>query len=174
MNNTYLNSVTLILLSILMLTACDNGNHNDLKQFVAETRTKYIGEVEPLPSLAPYENYQYTADKLRDPFRTASALVKTTNRDNGIKPRSGRKKEELENFPLSSLNMVGVINNDAGKWAIIRTANGTIFRVKKGNYIGQNHGEIIGIQESKIQLKEIVPDGLGGWIEKPNVLSLAQ
>ena len=49
-----------------------------------------------------------------------------------------------------------------------------IHRISVGNYIGKNHGKIIGISEDRIELKEIVPDGQGGWTERDAALALLE
>jgi len=43
-----------------------------------------------------------------------------------------------------------------------------------GSFIGQNDGRIANISDSKISLIEIVPDGLGGYIERPAALALSE
>ncbi len=45
-------------------------------------------------------------------------------------------------------------------------------QVQPGNYLGQNDGNVLAITASKINLIEIVPDGLGGYIERPASLAL--
>ena len=47
-----------------------------------------------------------------------------------------------------------------------------LFRVRPGNYLGQNFGRITEISESAIKLKEITQDGGGNWEEKEQVLLL--
>jgi type IV pilus assembly protein PilP len=39
--------------------------------------------------------------------------------------------------------------------------------------MGQNYGRIVSISDSKIQLVEIIPDGLGGFLERPAAIALA-
>jgi len=57
-----------------------------------------------------------------------------------------------------------------------RAVNGAggVHRVKVGDYLGRNHGKILAIDESKIDVMEIVPDGEGGWLERPRSLSLKE
>ena len=45
-------------------------------------------------------------------------------------------------------------------------------RVLPGNYMGQAEGKVTDIAASKIDLVEIVPDGLGGYMERPASLAL--
>jgi type IV pilus assembly protein PilP len=54
----------------------------------------------------------------------------------------------------------------------VQTKDGLVHRVTDGNYMGQADGKIIGISPAKIALTEIVPDGLGGYMERPAALGL--
>jgi type IV pilus assembly protein PilP len=49
-----------------------------------------------------------------------------------------------------------------------------VFRVVEGNYVGQNFGRIVHISETQIDVREIVPNGLGGWTERDATLMLAE
>ncbi len=69
--------------------------------------------------------------------------------------------------------MVGTLANDGGVFALVSGAGG-VHRVKVGDYLGRNHGRILAIDESKIDVVEIVPDGEGGWLERPRSLSLKE
>jgi len=44
--------------------------------------------------------------------------------------------------------------------------------VLSGNYLGQNDGRITTIEPSRISVTEIVPDGLGGYMERTAALAL--
>ena len=52
--------------------------------------------------------------------------------------------------------------------------DGLVHRVLPGNFVGQNDGRIVGIAPTKISIIEIVPDGLGGYIERPAALALTE
>ena len=58
-------------------------------------------------------------------------------------------------------------------YALVR-ADKTLYRVKKGNYMGQNFGLITDVSESDIKLKEIVQDSAGDWAERQSVLPLLE
>lgn len=168
---------SVVVLTILALSACAQSQTDDLEQFVKETKLKFAGQVEPLPPATPYENYEYGAGEKRDPFRSSVSLVKSiaANRvSNGLQPDGSRRHEELELFGLEQLTMVGVLANDGQNWAMVKVPGGTVYKVREGNYMGKNHGKILKIGETKVDLKELVPDGLGGWIERPNILALKQ
>jgi len=163
--------------TILLFSGCSSNDMTDLTTFVAETKAKYVGQVEALPIITPYETHRYQVTNFRDPFKSSISLVKSIStkkrRSNGVKPSNVRNKEELEKYPLDSLVMVGIINNNGQNWAIVRTPDSNIFRVRRGNYIGENNGKILKISESRILLKEIVADGLGGWAERKNSVTLS-
>lgn len=55
-------------------------------------------------------------------------------------------------------------------FALVNGAGG-VHRVRVGDYLGRNNGRIIAINEGKIDVVEIVPDGEGGWLERPRSLS---
>ena len=49
-----------------------------------------------------------------------------------------------------------------------------VHRVKIGDYLGTNHGKVVAISESQIDVVEIVTDGEGGWVERPRSLTLKE
>jgi type IV pilus assembly protein PilP len=38
--------------------------------------------------------------------------------------------------------------------------------------MGKNHGKIVAIDVGHLDLIEIVPNGYGGWLERPRTISL--
>ena len=160
---------------ILLLAACSDTGLGDLKSFVEETKQKK-GVVEPLPEFKTAETFRYSASRLRDPFSTWKSEVKTTVATpkviDGVRPNVNRSKEVLENFPLDTLRMIGTLEFNQQLWGLVKAPDGIIYRVKTNNYLGQNYGKIHRIQEDKLLLTEIVPNGLGGWEERQAVLSV--
>ncbi len=80
----------------------------------------------------------------------------------------------LADAPLISLSMLGtvVINSQAYAW--IKAPDKGVHRVSLGDNMVQNYGAITKIDDSEITLAEIVPDGFGGWTQRPASLALAQ
>jgi type IV pilus assembly protein PilP len=68
--------------------------------------------------------------------------------------------------------MVGTMRIKGQYYGLVRASDGLVHRVLPGNYLGQNEGRIIRIEPSKISITEIVPDGLGGFIERAAGLAL--
>ena len=162
---------------VTLLTACSQSSgFSDLVQFMAETRAKPRGFVEPLPEFKSYEAFTYSAADRRAPFEPP-VDVQLTMIDqqpaSTIEPDLDRPREVLENFSLSELTMVGTLSGSSDNlFALIRDNTGGIHRVRTGNYMGQNYGRIIGVNETRVELIEIVPNGSGGWVERPRSLTL--
>jgi type IV pilus assembly protein PilP len=70
--------------------------------------------------------------------------------------------------------MVGYLSLHNVGHAIIRSAEGKIYTVKPGNYIGMNFGQIISITESEVKIKEMVQDSAGDWTERESSLQLVE
>lgn len=166
------------LLAAMTLSGCSGSNTEDLRSYVDNVKARQHARIEPLPEFAPYETHLYEASADRDPFTPPvysspkSAVAKGSN--TGISPDFNRPREPLESEPLDSLRMVGTLERDGSSWALVRMSDSTIHRVKPGNYLGQNYGKIINISESEVEVTEIVPDGLGGWMERQAALALSE
>jgi type IV pilus assembly protein PilP len=160
------------------LVACAGNNTEDLRSYVESVKSRQHARVEPLPEFSPFETHLYQAMNARDPFTPPSystpksQIAQASN--GGISPDFNRPREPLESEPLDGLRMVGTLGRNGNSWALVRMSDTTIHRVKPGNYLGQNHGKIVNITESEVEVTEIVPDGLGGWIERQASLALSE
>jgi len=164
------------LLLLLLLGGCERADLSDLERFVIDTKAQSKGKVEPLPEIPPPPVYHYQASGLRDPFQPHRARLQALRPQtggNGVHPDLERPREPLENYPLDALVMVGVLRNGGETWAVIRAPDNILYRVRVGNHLGQNHGRITAITDTEVKIVEIVPDGAGGWMERPNALKLA-
>ena len=163
---------SVLLASMLLLTACSGTEHDDLQNYVSQVKARQKGRVEPLPEVKPYATFTYNAHELRDPF-TSFALSEAEDTDS-LRPDSERKREALEQFPLDTLKFVGHLEKQGIRWGLIAAPDNTVYRIQTGNYMGKNYGEILSISETDIKLKEIIPNGLGGWTEREASISLAE
>lgn len=159
-----------------LLVGCDsNSDFADLQSFMADVKAKPKGAIEPLPKFQAYEAFTYNAAALRSPFQPPIKidLVQREKGSKEIKPDETRVKQFLEGFNIETFEMVGTLKNEAGAYALVKGAGG-VHRVRAGDYLGRNHGKIMSIDESKIDVMEIVPDGEGGWLERPRTLPLKE
>lgn len=157
------------------LCGCDNDQKREADEaYIRRIKNRKIREVEPLPEIRPYEPFAYSAYSMRSPFMPPipQDQFKKFSADGGIQPDTNRRKEVLESFPLDSLRMMGTMEQNKKLWVLIADPNGVVYRVTKGNYLGQNHGRIDSISMDKVTLTEIVPDPNGGWRERPTSIGL--
>ena len=163
------------LLVPLALAGCmGSSSVDDLRDFMAEAKAKPGGVIDPLPEFAAYEPFAYGAVGLRNPFE---APVKVRPRVLGasgkeVKPDLTRPKQYLEQFNVIDLKMVGTLNRPGEFYGLVKESTGGVHRVQIGDYVGQNYGKITGINETQIELTEIITDGVGGWLERNRVMRL--
>jgi type IV pilus assembly protein PilP len=163
-------------MAALILAACSSDELSDLRNFVAQEKAKPGGRVEPIPEVKPFESFTYLPAGRKSPFEPWGQLndaAKSSGRTHGLHPDLNRRREALEAFPLDTLKMMGTMAQKGSVWAIIKAPDGLVYRVTVNNYLGQNHGRITKISDNKVQLVEIVPDGLGGWQERQASLVIA-
>ncbi len=146
------------------------GEFDELYVYVNDVKAQPGGRIEPLPQIRPYETFAYAVDNLRSPFMPY--IPGGQGPGEGPRPDIDRTKEFLEEFPLDSLRMVGTLASSGDYTGLLQTTDGLIHRVRVDNYIGQNDGRIVEITDSEIRLVEIVPDGLGGYLERPAAVAL--
>ncbi len=158
--------------SLAALAGC-SGEHSDLKDFVKDSEKSIVRRIDPLPQVKPFEPFAYEGFDLADPFKPRKLAVKQNDGSGGLQPDLNRRKEPLEAFPLEQLKMVGTLQQGKDTFALVR-ADKTLYRVKKGNYMGQNFGLITEISDSEVKLKEIVQDGTGDWTERVSSLPLLE
>ena len=157
---------TMLCLSLLALGGCSQDT-SDLQTFIAQTKSAHVGSVKPIPQFKPYESFSYSAAELRDPFvATVDLEDDGSTKTSLLNPDSSRPRQPLEVFPLDTLSMVGTLEQNSEHWGLIKDPQNIVHRVQVGHYMGQSEGRIIEISESAIHLVEIVPDGIGGYIER--------
>jgi type IV pilus assembly protein PilP len=152
-----------------VLTACSSAD-DELQRFLEDTKKEPGGRVEPLPEIKPYETFVYAAADLRSPFLPSSPGAGAGLA--GVRPDSKRNREFLEQYSLDTLKMVGTLRLGGQMYGLVETKDGLVHRVTAGNHMGQAEGRITDITPSKISLIEIVPDSLGGYMERPAALGL--
>jgi type IV pilus assembly protein PilP len=128
------------------------------------------GDVKPLPAAKPYEPFIYNDFTMPDPFKprkVSSPVLSGT-----VQPDMNRPRQLLENYPLESLTMVGVLERKKIRYGIVKANDNTLHQVQVGNYMGQNFGRVIQITESEIKLKELVQDVNSEWVERETNVQL--
>ncbi|MDO8414112.1 MAG: pilus assembly protein PilP [Gallionellaceae bacterium] len=165
----------LIFLACLLLSACGREEFQDLRDFVKNAGADMRGKVDPPPEIKPYEPMTYdNSVGLPDPFKPRKPEVKSGTRVGLNQPDFERHREALEEFPLESLKMVGFLYQTKIGYAIVRSPDSKLHRVKVGNYLGQNFGQITSVTETEVTIKEAVQDSAGDWTERTSILQLME
>ena len=167
----------LALACVALLTSCSGDQFGDLKQELARLTQNLRGRVPPLPQVRPYEPVPYTGAANIDPFNperiNIAQAAAAKGGGGGHRPDFNRPREPLEAFPLDSIKMVGTITQGKESFGLVK-AGPNLYRVKKGNYMGQNFGVITAISEDEITLKELIQDSNGEWVERTSALHLQE
>jgi len=165
----------IVLAGVALLAACGGEEQGELRQELAAMTKDLRGRVDPLPQVRSYEPVPYKGESMLDPFVPGRIVVTqaagTGGGGGGVQPDLNRPKEPLEAFPLEQLQMVGTLAQKKDMYALVRAGN-NLFRVKKGNYMGPNFGVITAIDEGQINLKEVVQDSGGDWVERSTSLQM--
>lgn len=174
-------SFALILLTSQFM-GCGSSSFSDLEQYVVEVQSRPPGKIPPPPEFQPHPAFHYRAAGLRSPFIPPMPEVANIDRaGKEVVPDFSRTKEYLEGFSFDALRFVGSIENvdvTSQLWALVSDGGGGVHRVKKGDYMGKNHGRILGVSATQVEVIEIVPsggtdeDGQKLWIERPRTMVL--
>jgi type IV pilus assembly protein PilP len=157
-----------IIVAATLLAGCSSRDA-ELSDFIEKTKQEQPGGVKSLPEVKPSDNFFYTAQTMRSPFVPGGSGESSSP---SVRPNVKRNREFLEQFPLDTMKMVGTLSMRGRRYALLKTRDGIVHRVQPGNYVGQNEGHITQVDESKITITEIVPDGLGGYMERGASLAL--
>ena len=171
MNKSMKSFSKLILVCCLSITigACTRSD-SDLRTWVAKVKAEPAPPLEPVPVMKQFESFEYAAQELRDPF--SAPVPDRNNSGSGTRPDPDRRKEVLEAFPLDSFVMAGTLGAGTSLTGLLIAPDKVTYRVRPGNYLGQNDGRVIAIYEDRIELVELVPDGAGGWLERQAKIAL--
>lgn len=170
--------LTVMAVALGSLSGCGGDSEfQDLKAKLAAIDAKPKGAIEPPPEFESYRTFLYSAASLRSPFQPPIEIetVSVEHKRSSVKPDENRPPEPLEDFGLESLSMVGTLKRPSGKlFALVRSPDGGLHRVQPGNYLGKNHGKVKRVDPIKIDVLEIVSDGVGGWVERPRSIVLTE
>ena len=158
-----------------LLGACGGEEQSELRQELAAMTKDLRGKVDPLPQVKSFEPVPYKGESMVDPFVPGRIVVTQASAGGGggggVQPDLNRPKEPLESYPMESIQMVGTLSQNQDMFALVK-AGPNLFRVKKGNYMGQNFGVITSIDDGQISVKEVVQDSGGDWVERSTSLQM--
>jgi len=169
--------ITGAVLAAAMLSACSQ-NMDDLYESIDSVKARPADPIPPIPAVKTYTPYEYEGLMGRDPFRHSisegSDDERSERKGTGPKPDFDRAKQYLERYELDTLSMVGTFSKEESHWALLRDPEGVIHRVPVGDYIGKNHGQVVSISSTQVNLSELISDGAGGWIVREASIALGE
>lgn len=170
----------LALLVSILVVGCGSTGDDELRQWMSDLRATTKPRVTPLSEPKQFLPQTYSMESGVEPFNSVKltqALRRETNQSASnaalIAPEMARRKEPLEAYPLDVMAMVGSLDKKGVPTALLRVDK-LLYQVRVGNYVGQNYGKIVKITENSIQLREIVQDATGDWIERAAALDLQE
>lgn len=168
------------LLLASLLAGCGSEDHEELQQWMNEQRAQTKPKITPIPEPKKYVPQPYTQEAAVDPFspqKLAQALKRESTQSSAsaalIAPELNRRKEPLESYPLDTMAMVGSLVKQGQPVALIKVDN-LLYQVRPGNYLGQNYGRVTKVGETEVELRELVQDATGEWIERKATLQLQE
>jgi type IV pilus assembly protein PilP len=160
----------------LMLMGCDDQPAAELKSWIEHSRRQVQPTIQKLPPAVVFMAYTYKpADRL-DPF-DAKKIYATSPADSpnagALQPDSHRHREPLEAYTIDQLKMVGTLHRKGNSLALIE-AEKIIYQVRLGNYLGQDLGKVVKIEEKSMDIDEMIQDATGNWNLRRIQLSLKE
>lgn len=170
----------LTLAACLAVSGCSSSDQEELQTWMAQERANARPRVKPLEEPKIFTPQAYLGSDGMDPFNPMK-LIQVLRRESAqtsanttlIASELNRRKEPLEAEPLDAMTMVGSLDKKGVPTALVRVG-ALLYQVRAGNYLGQNYGKVTRITETSIQLREIVQDGSGDWIERNSTLELQE
>lgn len=160
-------------LCTLLLTGCQEDRVANAQAQMDAIRAKPPLPVPPAPTFTPVANYAYSSGRLKSPFVPASVANELrVMAGRRVYPNLSRPLQPLETYALEELVMKGTLKTSGKIVALIKTPDGQIEQIRRGNYMGKNHGRVTSITADRVSLVEIVPDGQDGYIERPRIIVL--
>ncbi len=157
------------------LTAC-SSEQSELQAWMDEETKAVTPTKEKISEPKAFEPYRYENATQVDPFssvKLATALDRLQKNKGGLQPDLKRRREVLENFPLENIRMVGHLANNKAAFALLQAEN-VVYQAKIGNYLGQNFGVITKMNDTEVQIKELVQDAAGEWTERETALRIQE
>ena len=167
-------SIAALCTAMVLIAACGSSSYPDLDKYMADVKARPAGHIEPIPAFTAYKSFTYSSAGLRNPFQPPVEVKDITRLQRlvKVKPDTSRPKEFLEQFNIDSLTMVGTVQMDGTLWGLIQDAEGSVHRVKVGNYMGKNYGRIVELTDNDVLVVEIVSNGPDEWVERPHKMQL--
>ncbi len=169
--------LSLFLLS-LCLSGCGDSNTQAVQKWMEMTKNQTRPMLPKLSEPKKFIPFSYDEKDQIDPFNPAKLMAALSKMrmqgGHGLKPDMDRRREALEANSLDTLKMVGTLTKGRFHYALLQSDLKVVYQVKAGNYVGQNFGLITRVNDDSVEIKEIVLDAAGDWVERMSKLELQE
>jgi len=162
-------------LMALLLAGCGDSDVREVRTWMEETKAQTKPSVKPLPESKEFVPYAYNQAQAPDPF-SADKLAgpgAQAQQPNKAQPDLDRPREALENYPLDTMRMVGMMQKGGVSFALVQIER-SVYRVRAGQHLGQNFGQVTRVTPDATEIREMVQDAGGDWVERISKLELQQ
>lgn len=168
------NSSLLMVCMVTLLTGCQ-ANDESLTGFIRDVENQARRDVSKLKPAEEYVVVNYDPQIMRAPFelpKEATIATQPVARGDCWQPPSRKRTGKLERFPLGQLRLKGVMGMGSSVSGLVQAPNGTVYKVKPGQYLGRNNGKVTHVSHNYLLINETLPDGLGCWQKRKVKLAL--
>jgi len=167
--------ISAMLAAALLLAGCGDSDVKEVRDWMDQVKRDTKPAVKPLAEPKDFIPYAYGAKEAVDPFSPNKLLAELakaaeTSQDPN-KPDLQRRKELLESYPLDTMQMVGVLQKGGVNYALLQIDR-AVYQVRSGQRIGPNFGIVTRVGEDAINIREVVQDAAGEWVERMAKLEL--
>jgi type IV pilus assembly protein PilP len=167
--------VTGALAAAMLLAGCGDSDVREVRDWMEQVKRDTHPAVKPLPEPKDFLPYAYGARQAVDPFNPNKLLgelaraAATSNNPN--QPDLQRPREQLETYPLDTMQMVGTMEKGGVRFALLQVDR-SLYQVRTGQRIGQNFGVVTHVGEDAVDIREVVQDAAGEWAGRMSKLEL--
>ena len=166
----------LTLIALALVSGCYDDT-SDLTAHMQQVQATTTSQIDPMPEVHPFNHFDYSAYDLRSPFslpKPEAIQQKIQQMSGCLSPDPRRRKQPLEKFSLSDLVMRGTLGELGVTWALVEASDNTLHRVAVGSYVGLYHGKVTTVDQDKVNVLELIPDGAGCWVERETVVTMTE
>ena len=158
-----------------LLAGCGDSDVREVRDWMTQVQHDTKPTVKPLPEPKDFIPYAYGAKDQVDPFSPSKLLTELARAaqasNDPNKPDLQRPRELLETFPLDTMHMVGTMEKGGTNYALVQIDR-SLYQVKPGQRIGQNFGIVTRVGDDAVNIREVVQDAAGEWVERMAKLEL--
>jgi type IV pilus assembly protein PilP len=157
-----------------LLSGCGDSDVREVRDWMDQVKRDTHPNVKALAEPKDFLPYAYGAKDDVDPFSASKLLgelAKAAATNNPNQPDQERPREQLESFPLDTMQMVGTMEKGGVRFALLQIDR-ALYQVRPGQRIGQNFGVVTHVGDDDVTIREVVQDAAGEWVERMAKLEL--